>query len=75
MEKKSKTVADVEETLTYEKAYAELEKISEEIENEDVSIDILAERVKRASELVLFCQTKLKSAEAEVNKILAHMAE
>jgi exodeoxyribonuclease VII small subunit len=69
------TTADKSTTLTYEKAYAELEKIAEEIENEDVSVDVLAEKVKRASELVEFCQAKLKSTEEEVNKILAQMAE
>ncbi|MDR1974235.1 MAG: exodeoxyribonuclease VII small subunit [Bacteroidales bacterium] len=62
------------ERLTYETAYAELEQIAEEIENEEVSVDILAEKVKRASELVAFCQTKLKATEEEVNKILAQMA-
>ncbi len=29
--------------LTYEKAYAELEKIAREIEDEEVSVDVLAE--------------------------------
>ena len=63
----------MEETLTYETAYAELQAIAAEIENETVSVDALAEKVKRASLLITFCQAKLKSTEAEVNKIIAQM--
>jgi len=57
----------------YEEAYAELATIAKDIENESVSVDVLAEKVKRASELITFCQTKLKSTESEVNKIISQM--
>ncbi|MCD0474017.1 exodeoxyribonuclease VII small subunit [Flavobacterium sp. EDS] len=63
----------MEETLTYEAAYAELAAIAKEIENETISVDVLATKVKRASELITFCQTKLKSTENEVNKIISQM--
>ena len=62
-----------EKTLTYESAYKELAEIAEEIENESVSVDVLAEKVKRASVLITFCQAKLKSTESEVSKIIAQM--
>lgn len=63
----------MEANLTYEAAYKELAQIAKEIENETVSVDVLAQKVKRASELITFCQTKLKSTEAEVNKIISQM--
>jgi len=63
----------MEKTLTYEAAYEELARIAGEIENESVSVDVLAQKVKRASELISFCQSRLKSTEAEVNKIIAQM--
>lgn len=63
----------MEENLTYESAYKELVQISKEIENESVSVDVLAEKVKRASMLITFCQTRLKTTETEVNKIIAQM--
>lgn len=63
----------METTLTYEEAYKELAVIAKEIEAETVSIDVLAQKVKRASELITYCQTKLRSTEAEVNKIIAQM--
>lgn len=63
----------MEENLTYESAYNELRQIAKEIENETVSVDVLAEKVKRASELITFCQQRLKSTESEVNKIISQM--
>ena len=63
----------MEAILTYESAYRELAQIAKEIENETVSVDVLAEKVKRAAELISFCQAKLKSTEIEVNKIIQQM--
>lgn len=63
----------MEKNLNYEDAYEELAQIAKEIETEAVSVDVLAERVKRASELIAFCQTKLRSTETEVNKIIKQM--
>ncbi len=63
----------MEANLTYESAYNELAQIAREIENETVSVDVLAKKVKRASELITFCQAKLKNTEAEVNKIISQM--
>jgi exodeoxyribonuclease VII small subunit len=63
----------MEKTLTYEAAYQELAAIAREIESESVSVDVLAEKVKRAAELIGYCQTKLRATEAEVNKIIAQM--
>lgn len=58
---------------TYESAYKELQQIAREIENETVSVDVLAAKVKRASELITFCQNKLRSTEMEVTKIIEQM--
>lgn len=59
--------------LTYEQAFNELKQISEEISKETVSVDVLASKVKRASELITLCQAKLRSTEQEVNNIIAQM--
>jgi exodeoxyribonuclease VII small subunit len=60
---------------TYEAAYQELQQIAREIENETVSVDVLAAKVKRASELISFCQNKLRSTELEVGKIIEQMEQ
>ena len=65
----------MEVNLNYESAYRELSEIAKEIEQESVSVDVLAEKVKRAAELITYCQTKLKATESEVNKIIAQMEQ
>ncbi len=63
----------MDNSTTYEAAYAELKKIADEIATESISVDILAAKVKRASELITFCQTKLRATEQEVNNIIKQM--
>ena len=63
----------MEQNLTYEEAYAELKKIASAIESETVSVDELALKVKRASFLITYCQSKLRSTEQEVNNIIKQM--
>jgi exodeoxyribonuclease VII small subunit len=63
----------MEKSMTYEQAFEELKNIAAEIEDETVSVDVLADKVKRASELISFCQNKLRSTESEVNKIIKQM--
>ena len=63
----------MEKRLTYELAFAELQQIAADIESETVSVDLLAEKVKRSSYLIEFCRSKLKSTEDEVNNIILQM--
>ena len=65
----------MEQTQTYEEAYKELTEIAGEIENDTISVDQLAQKVKRASELIKLCQSKLREAETEVNNIITQMDE
>ncbi len=61
--------------LTYSQALKELEKIVRDIEAEDPDIDILAEKIKRASRILTLCRGKLRTAEDEVKKVLAEMGD
>jgi exodeoxyribonuclease VII small subunit len=63
----------METPSTYEEAFRELQQISSEIDSETVSVDVLAEKVQRASFLIQYCQAKLKSTEEEVNNIIKQM--
>lgn len=56
--------------MTYEKAYDELETIMQELQEDKISVDTLTAKVKRAAELITFCNEMLRSTEAEVNKIV-----
>jgi exodeoxyribonuclease VII small subunit len=60
----------METTLTYQKAFEELQEITKAIESEEVSVDELAKKVKRAAELLEICNARLKATEEEVNKII-----
>lgn len=55
---------------SYKEAIGEVESIIEEIENETVDVDVLTEKVKRATFLIKLCKTKLKKTDDEVKKVL-----
>lgn len=59
--------------LTYQLALEELEEILHKMEANDLEIDQLSDSVKRASELISFCKTKLKKTEDDVEGILNKM--
>lgn len=61
------------EELTYEKAITELEDIVKGIESGEVNVDLLTERLKRAAELIKFCNERLKGTQDAVSKILVDM--
>jgi exodeoxyribonuclease VII small subunit len=61
------------QTLTYDSANEELLKIVNEIEKGVVSVDVLAEKVKRASELIRFCKEKLFKTEDDIQTILKEL--
>lgn len=65
----------MESNITYEQAFEELKQIESDIQNETVSVDVLAAKIKRASELITICQAKLKYTEQEVNKIISQMEQ
>lgn len=55
---------------SYREAIEELESIVQEIEGEAVDIDLLTEKVKRATFLIKLCKKRLKETDNEVKKIL-----
>ena len=58
------------DNLNYKEAYEELQQIVSEIEEGQISVDELSEKVKRAAHLIRICKAKLASTEEDVNKIL-----
>jgi len=55
---------------TYTEAFEELQQIVAEIEEGQISVDELSEKVKRAAVLINICKAKLTSTEQDVNRIL-----
>lgn len=60
---------------TYSQAMARLEKIVSQINNNELEIDQLAEKIKEANEIIAFCESKLMKADREIEKILTEKQE
>lgn len=60
---------------TYQEAIDEIELILSKIENEELDIDELSEKVRRVAFLLKFCKDKLQKTNEEVEKILGEMED
>ncbi len=60
----------MKDTPSYKDAMEEIQTIVDEIEQEGVDIDILAAKVKRATDLIKYCRDKLKKTDREVKTVL-----
>lgn len=61
--------------MTYTDAYEELQQIVNDIEDGEITVDVLSEKVKRASELIKVCKEMLTSTEKDVKKILDDLSD
>lgn len=61
------------DAIAYADALAELEAILGELEADDVDVDVLATRVRRASELVRVCRDRIEKSRVEVEEIVADL--
>jgi exodeoxyribonuclease VII small subunit len=59
--------------LSYAEAVEELEAILAELDGDEVDVDVLAERVRRAADLVQLCRRRLDAARVEVTRIVADL--
>lgn len=62
-------------SLGYGEALTELEAILAELEGEDVDVDVLADRVARAAELVERCRARIDRARLEVDRVVAALTD
>jgi exodeoxyribonuclease VII small subunit len=59
---------------TYTAAFEELKEIVNQLENDSISVDKLAEKMKRATELMKICKDKLTKTEEEINKTISELS-
>jgi exodeoxyribonuclease VII small subunit len=59
--------------IGYADAMAELGDILEELERDDLDVDVLAERVRRASYLIKLCRGRIARAQADVEGIVTDL--
>ena len=60
----------MQEKLTYEQAMQKLEKMAQEMEQGEIGIDDMAERLREAQKLMKYCHEKLYEAEKNCNSLL-----
>lgn len=58
------------ESLGYAEALEELERILAELERPDVDVDVLAERVERASILIRLCRDRIGNARLQIDSVV-----
>ena len=58
---------------SYAEAFSELQKIVRELEDGEIGVDDLSEKVKRAAELIRICKDKLQHTEEDVQQILKEL--
>lgn len=56
--------------FNYDKAFAELKELLEDIQAPDTSLDELSKKLKRAKELIKKCKEKLRDIEKDVEETL-----
>ena len=59
----------------YNKAIKRLEEIIEKIENEEIDVDELSEKVKEAVELITTCKERIEKAEMEVKRVVDELGK
>ena len=60
---------------TYSQAISRLEKIVNQIDNNELEIDELVDKIREANEIIAFCEDKLTKADREIEKILGEKQE
>jgi exodeoxyribonuclease VII small subunit len=59
--------------LSYVEALAELERILDELDGDEVDVDVLGARVRRAAELLRLCRDRISGARFEVEQVVAEL--
>jgi len=54
--------------LTYSEAFTKLEELVEQLEEGDIQLDKLTEKVKQANELIAISETKLRNIDNEIKE-------
>jgi exodeoxyribonuclease VII small subunit len=66
-------MADETTEISYVEALAELERILDELDGDEVDVDVLGARVKRAAELLRLCRDRIAGARFEVEQVVAEL--
>jgi exodeoxyribonuclease VII small subunit len=62
-----------DDRVSYVDALAELEQILDELDGDEVDVDVLGARVRRAAELLRLCRDRIAGARLEVEQVVAEL--
>lgn len=62
-----------DDQIAYGDAIAELEAIVAGLEDTDVDVDVLADRVARAAELIKLCRDRIARTRIDVERVVADL--
>ncbi|MDR1724941.1 MAG: exodeoxyribonuclease VII small subunit [Bacteroidales bacterium] len=65
----------MEKELTYTEAFGELKELVDTLESNDVAIDLLEEKITRASVLIGICRAKLLEIEDKSMQIIEKLKQ
>lgn len=63
----------MDKTTTYEAAMKQLEELAGKMDRGELTIDQMADELKKAKQLIAHCKECLFAADEEIQKILAEM--
>ncbi|HEY8545138.1 MAG TPA: exodeoxyribonuclease VII small subunit [Acidimicrobiales bacterium] len=66
-------MTDDDHEIGYAAALAELSEILHELDGDEVDVDVLGGRVRRAAELLRICRDRIASARFEVEQVVADL--
>ena len=58
---------------SFDKSFAELERINKELENSDISVDLMSDYAKECLPLVRACKEKLSLTQADVDLLMKEL--
>ncbi|PJA02133.1 exodeoxyribonuclease VII small subunit [bacterium (Candidatus Gribaldobacteria) CG_4_10_14_0_2_um_filter_36_18] len=64
-----------EEQISYNEVLDELKAILEDIRDQNIDVDKLATKVKRARELINICEQRIKKAKMEVEEVIKNSSK
>ena len=62
-----------DDDISYAEAQAELDAILHELDGDEVDVDVLGARVRRAAELLRLCRSRIATARFEVEQVVGEL--
>lgn len=67
------SAAEESDSIGYADAVRELDEILAELDDDELDIDVLSERVERAADLIAICRNRISAAQERVAEIVDHL--